>query len=318
MRFAWPLYLAWKQLFPSQKRISFFSLLSVIGVALGVNVMIVVIAFMQGFQQKFRTDIISSQGHARAVPLNPSPIWPQISKGLLERDERTWSDPLSAGTIVAPKSILPFDSILHGLGSRRCRSGDPTERIPDQRTIDAGGYDSQDLTPIPTMDDLEDEVVFITRQVANRLGVRPATIIRLKDANATEQIKEGKGEVRVRRLDPFVPSGQWTVTFLDEKSYRIEDQQAVSKGGPSRRATSGLGLGFPVFEALPGGKPFEKGDQKCVQSFRSSILEVYSPSMIEKAKADELAPHELGWEESFEFLGKVFIRSSDRYDAFHG
>ena len=49
----------------------FFSILAIVGVALGVNVMIVVIAFMQGFQEKFKSDIIDSQGHARMVPITP-------------------------------------------------------------------------------------------------------------------------------------------------------------------------------------------------------------------------------------------------------
>ena len=71
MNLPWPLYLAWKQLFPSQRKISFFSILAIVGVALGVNVMIVVIAFMQGFQEKFKSDIIDSQGHARMVPITP-------------------------------------------------------------------------------------------------------------------------------------------------------------------------------------------------------------------------------------------------------
>ena len=48
------------------EKVSFFSLLAVIGVALGVNVMIVVVAFMKGFQHKFREDIIDAQGHARS------------------------------------------------------------------------------------------------------------------------------------------------------------------------------------------------------------------------------------------------------------
>ena len=73
MKVPWPLYLAWKQLFPSQKKVSFFSLLAVVGVALGVNVMIVVIAFMQGFQNKFRNDIIDAQGHGRVISWKPSP-----------------------------------------------------------------------------------------------------------------------------------------------------------------------------------------------------------------------------------------------------
>ena len=77
MKVPWPLYLAWKQLFPSQRKVSFFSLLAVVGVALGVNVMIVVIAFMQGFQQKFRNDIIDAQGHGRInqVPWGNTSNW---------------------------------------------------------------------------------------------------------------------------------------------------------------------------------------------------------------------------------------------------
>mgnify|MGYP001279014647 CR=1 FL=1 len=75
MKSAWPFFLAWKQLFPSQRKVSFFSLLAIIGVALGVNVMIVVVTFMQGFQQKFRSDIIDAQGHARAVPLHRKLDW---------------------------------------------------------------------------------------------------------------------------------------------------------------------------------------------------------------------------------------------------
>ena len=57
-----------------QRKVSFFSLLAVVGVALGVNVMIVVVAFMQGFQQKFRSDIIDAQGHARAVSATPNSL----------------------------------------------------------------------------------------------------------------------------------------------------------------------------------------------------------------------------------------------------
>ena len=84
MKLPWPLYLAWKQLFPTQKKISFFSLLAIVGVALGVNVMIVVIAFMQGFQEKFRSDIIDSQGHGRAFAWKNSQNW-KIKKEAIEK-----------------------------------------------------------------------------------------------------------------------------------------------------------------------------------------------------------------------------------------
>ena len=63
MKIPWPLYLSWKQLFPTGRGISFFSVLGILGVALGVNVMIVVIAFMKGFQDKFRQDIQGTISH---------------------------------------------------------------------------------------------------------------------------------------------------------------------------------------------------------------------------------------------------------------
>ena len=84
MKLPWPLYLAWKQLFPSQKKVSYFSLLAVIGVALGVNVMIVVVVFMQGFQEKFRNDIIDAQGHGRIVPWKSSSNWQEKKERMEE------------------------------------------------------------------------------------------------------------------------------------------------------------------------------------------------------------------------------------------
>ena len=68
-----------KQLSESAKSI-FFSLLAVIGVALGVNVMIVVIAFMQGFQHKFRNDIIDAQGHGRVTHFNKQSAFQWVNK----------------------------------------------------------------------------------------------------------------------------------------------------------------------------------------------------------------------------------------------
>ena len=295
MRFPWPLYLAWKQLFPSQRKISFFSLLAVIGVALGVNVMIVVIAFMQGFQQKFRADIIDSQGHARVVPLNPNPSWPKVLDGLAERKDILGVSPYLQGQLLLQNRSYHAIPFSMGLDPEDGGQVIPLDDFLANGQLLLEGYDSQDVTPIPTMDDLEDEVVFITRQVANRLGVRPTTIIQMKDANATQQADAARGMVRVLRLDPFVPSGQWTVTFLDEESYQIaESASGFKKVGLFKEPPLDLGMGFPIFEVLPGPKAFEEGNEVRFQSFRSSILEVYSPSMIEKAKADELAPpHEV-------------------------
>ena len=86
-------------------------MLAIIGVALGVNVMIVVIAFMQGFQQKFRKDIINAQGHARAKSLRSSSDWRQLPPRILEQPAIEAVTPFLQGQLLiqsgAYKSI-PF------------------------------------------------------------------------------------------------------------------------------------------------------------------------------------------------------------------
>jgi hypothetical protein len=61
----WYLYLALKQLFPSGRRVAFFTLASVAGVMLGVAVLIIVLSVMNGFGDEIRTKIIETNGHVR-------------------------------------------------------------------------------------------------------------------------------------------------------------------------------------------------------------------------------------------------------------
>ena len=49
--------------------------------------MIVVIAFMQGFQEKFKSDIIDAQGHARMIPVNPQGRSMDVLSSLVEQDK---------------------------------------------------------------------------------------------------------------------------------------------------------------------------------------------------------------------------------------
>jgi lipoprotein-releasing system permease protein len=61
----WYLYLALKQLFPSGRRIAFFTLASIVGVMLGVAVLIIVLSVMNGFGDEIREKIVETNGHVR-------------------------------------------------------------------------------------------------------------------------------------------------------------------------------------------------------------------------------------------------------------
>ncbi|MEC8044407.1 MAG: FtsX-like permease family protein [Verrucomicrobiota bacterium] len=289
MKFPWFFYLAWKQLFPSRRKISFFSLLAILGVALGVNVMIVVIAFMQGFQQKFRNDIIDSQGHARVIPVGPDAEWREIQSKITERRDVVGVTPYLQGQLLLQNRSYHAIPFAMGMDPHECNTVLPMNQFLENGQMQVQGFEAMDITPVPTVSYLEDEVVFVTRQVANRLGVRPSTILELQDENSSLR-RAGNGRVLVTRLDPFVPNGQWSITFLDESRYQLKESMSGFSCECEIGLEEDLGIGYPIFVVERGDKPFAVGDSFRFQTFRSSIIEVYSPHMIEMAKSDELSP----------------------------
>src|ERR1044071_6084305 len=61
----WSIYLAFKQLFPSGRRLPFFTLISVLGVGLGVALMLVSTSVMGGFGHQVKAMIIDTQGEVQ-------------------------------------------------------------------------------------------------------------------------------------------------------------------------------------------------------------------------------------------------------------
>jgi len=291
MMVPWPLYLAWKQLFPSGKKISFFSLLSIIGVALGVNVMIVVIAFMQGFQQKFRKDIINAQGHARVVPFIPHADWsdlpsrlrqvkdvdgvtPYLQAQLLLQSGDDHSIPFCMG--LQPEDgdeVLPIDDFLKG-GMLRLQA-----------------HEAEDVTPLPTIEALEDDVVFLSSHTANNLRVRPAVVVELYEGNITSSSSDGKRPIKVTRLDSYVESGEWEILFENKASCVVRDSISGDEFiWDVKKGSLDVGFGYPVFEVSDERHSFVAGDRFLFQVLKASKIEIFSPSMIDQVKADELIP----------------------------
>ncbi len=283
------MFLAWKQLFPTQRKISFFSLLAVIGVALGVNVMIVVIAFMQGFQEKFRSDIIDSQGHGRAITRANSLNWQEQKKKIEKHSSIKRVTPYVQAQLLLKKD--GYDSIPFSMGINPDEE-DPVLQIDsflEAGAIKMNAHDAEDITPVPCLETLEDEVVFISTEVAKQLGARPPAVIRFFDENKSRN--STSSEIIVSRLDPYVESGEWEIIFKNSSEYFIHDLTSessilcnISKGSIDQ------GFGMPVFKPKFGKDPFKKGDRFKFHVFKGSTIDVYSPNMFEMAKSDELIP----------------------------
>ena len=78
----WYLYHALKQLFPSGRLFSFFSLMSITGVMLGVCVLIIVQSVMNGFGEGIRHRLTQTQGDIRVRSDEVIYDWENVLKTL--------------------------------------------------------------------------------------------------------------------------------------------------------------------------------------------------------------------------------------------
>ena len=85
--------------------------------------------------------------------------------------------------------------------------------------------------------------------------------------------------VRVARLNPFVPSAEWELTYLGNSKWSLVshgldfEAEIICKKG-----LIDAGPGTPVFELLDNAQEPEIGTVSVFQTFRSSSIELYSSS----------------------------------------
>jgi lipoprotein-releasing system permease protein len=90
--------------------ISFISLISMAGIALGVAALIVVLSVMNGFQQELRTRILGVAAHIEiSGPDNTLAGWPRIARQASRNPEV-----LAAAPYIAAQGMLTFDGTVQG------------------------------------------------------------------------------------------------------------------------------------------------------------------------------------------------------------
>jgi lipoprotein-releasing system permease protein len=150
----WYLYLALKQLFPTGRRLSFFTAISVVSVALGVALLIVVLSVMGGFGQQFRRVIVESQGdvqvRARGFIDHPADVLAQIEKvpGVVA------TTPFAEGVVMIECGAKPAFPEIQGVDLSRV-----DKVVPLKKFIRVG-----------SLDDLDDDSVILGSQLAQSIG----------------------------------------------------------------------------------------------------------------------------------------------------
>ncbi len=177
----WYLYLAFKQLFPSG-RFPFFTLISVIGVTLGVAVLVIVTSVMGGFGHEIHRMIIETEGEidvkVRAYVPDPAPLMAQIK----QTEGVVGVTPYVKGVVVVLANSKPAYPIFRGI---------------DVETIDSVTNLGRFANPPRSISELDDDSVVMSSKLAQALGVSIGDKIEIYSPLLLEKLK--KNEVFMAR-----------------------------------------------------------------------------------------------------------------------
>ena len=154
----WPVYLALKQLFPSGRRVPFFTLISVLGVSLGVALMLVTMSVMGGFGHQIKKMIIDTQGEVqvRARVLLDKPEASAVEKVLAASPAVEAFAPYATGMVMLEYQSRPAFPAVQGFNYEEMK-----KVVPLARYLTAG-----------SLDNLDDDSIILSSVLASALGVK--------------------------------------------------------------------------------------------------------------------------------------------------
>ena len=169
----WYLYLALKQLFPTGKRLSFFTAISILGVALGVATLVVTNSVMGGFGYEIRRMIIDTQGEvqirARSLITAPDALVETVGKvpGVVG------VTPFAEGVGMLEYGRKPAFPLIQGIDVNRVN-----DVIPLNRFLRVG-----------SLNDLDDDTVILSSQLAYSMGVLVGGKVTISSPLLIERLK---------------------------------------------------------------------------------------------------------------------------------
>lgn len=172
----WYFYLAFKQLFPTGKWVSFFSLMSILGVATGVGVLYGAMSIMNGMQQEIRDSMRSTGGDIRVVNVNGFLYdWRASIERLSEIEGIEAVNPVVEGVVMMVHENKPAFPAILGIDVNASEQVIPFEEK---------GYLVRG-----TLDDLYDESVFVGAGLANDLGISIGSTLDIYTPLIAEKLK---------------------------------------------------------------------------------------------------------------------------------
>lgn len=170
----WYLYLALKQLFPSDRRISFFFLISVCGVMLGVMILVIVQSVMGGFGQTYRDKIVLTNGHIRIESGEAIYDYQTVLDTVDGMAEVQGASPYAHGVVMLQHDNRPAFPAIRGID---------VEREPSVVPM-------QDFLQLGSLDDLDDDSVLLSRALAASIGATLGSTVEVYTPLMLDRLKD--------------------------------------------------------------------------------------------------------------------------------
>ena len=135
----WYFYIALKQLFPTGRPASFFFLLSVVGVMLGVMILVIVQSVMGGFGRVYREKIVTTNGDVRIETGGVIRDHADLLAYLGTRPEVKAATPYAHGFVMLEHRNRPAFPAIRGVDLER-----ENAVIPISDFVTLGGFDALD------------------------------------------------------------------------------------------------------------------------------------------------------------------------------
>jgi lipoprotein-releasing system permease protein len=170
----WYFYFAIKQLFPSRRVFSFFALVSILGVALGVAVLLGVQSVMNGFGQQIRDSLLKVNGDLRIESNRVIYDWERILDSLESIPEVAQASPYAHGVVMLQHGNLPVVPAVMGIDLSQ-----EHPFIPVAEYLVDG-----------SIDDLDDDSVLVGTSLAQRIGVQVGSMVEVFTPLMLDRLKK--------------------------------------------------------------------------------------------------------------------------------
>lgn len=212
-RLPFEFFLALRYLRPKRTFVSVITLISIIGVTLGVAVLIVVISVMTGFDRELRDRILGFNAHIRVYQpeLRPMTGYRELMEIIKEQPEVTGVAPIVTMPVLVEKTRADGMSIywspwIRGVDPER--EGEVSD-LPG--SVIAGSFD------------LEGNGVLLGIQLANHLGASVGDVISIYSPENFKEMKESqeRGEDVVVLSEEYEVRGIFDVGFYEFNANRV-------------------------------------------------------------------------------------------------